>query len=935
MRKKTFADSIVDFAHRRPYLSYTFAFSITSILVFFPFARYHKSFVTNEDGLWQDFAALMYYGKWLRSIAKNLLAGKGLIVPLWNHSIGYGGDVITTLGPLVMSDPLNLLSAIVPARFTEHLFDLLVLVRLYLAGVSFTLFCQSHGKDKLGTLAASLVYAFCGWAIYAGTTHPILTYPLVCLPLLLYGVDCVLERKSPLPFVLTMCLSTLTCFSFAITFTVFLILYALGRLFSEHHENVSRELFSFALRCVAFGCIGISLAGVLLLPSVSMLLELPYTFDQTNEILYGGSYYNQFLGAFITSDVDLISWRTLAYSSPVLLAIIALITHRGKLGLKYALGGMTLFLLFPAFGNALNGFAFPTNRWSCVVSFIIAYAMAEEWNEILQADRRRRVLYFAATVLFLLIATRASEGQTAGLYASLSLVFIALCLILLVGDDSNNERIRSYLQVALIALIAVGLATNAYFHFDVAQRDHIDEYTRIRYCHKRAYNKTDRKLAKLTTSDEFCRFDRQSTHIMNTALNTGGYSVESYWSTVNPRLNQYLNEMELGGLWLSERCSNLDGRTYLEKLSSMRYYLADAVDEQPYGYHFLKDYAGYSIYEDANALPLGYTYDKYLNRSVYEKLPAFAKQEALMQAVVVDDESKRATSSMNPLASIDVSASSHKVSIDADDTIYRPNQTTYSVREDGASLTLTFEAKPQCETYLHITGFYANPKPLYDLYFDKYSNQLSKKTFRKLDRAQRAALKHEKVSFDREASSLVVVPVSAGGRTTEFSYTTKYCANTKDQTDYLVNLGYSEEGLHEAILTFPTVGRYVIEDIEVICQPVDRLSSYTSSLKENMLEDVQISSNRVTGTIEVNEDKFLCLTIPYSKGWTATVDGKDAELFVANTMFMGLPLTAGNHVIELTYRTPGLQKGALLSLAGCVCLMAIVIMRRSSNRNTE
>lgn len=929
MRKKTFADSLVDFIHRRPYLSYTLAFALASALVFFPFARYHKSFVTSQDGLCQDYTALMYYGKWLRGIAKSLISGNGFVVPLWDHSIGYGGDVITTFGPVVMGDPLNLLSAVVPARYTEYLFDLLVLVRLYLAGASFALFCLGHGKDHMGTLSAALVYAFCGWAIHAGTTNPMSVYPLICLPLLLHGIDLVSRRESPLPLVFSTCLSAMTCLTFAIELAICLALYTIGRFFSEHHESAPHELFSLIGRCFAFGCIGCALAGVLLCPAVNVLIEASRTMDQTKRILYGGSYYAQFLSAFITSDVDFISWRVLAYSSPVLLAVFALYSHEENRVLKYALATLTFFLLFTAWGNALNAFQYPTNRWAWVISFVIAYVLAEEWNAILQIDRKRRNLFVGALVVFLLFAAWAPGGQTTGFYASVSLIFVALSLVLLVGDQSSEEHIRNYLQAALLALVVVGLATNAYFHFDITKRNHIDDYARIRSCYKKAYNKTDRTLSKLTNADKFCRFDRQSTHIMNTAVITGSYGIESYLGTANPRLTQFLGEMGLGGIWLPGRCSNLDGRAYLEKLSSVRYYLADGRDTAPFGYDFVRTYRSRVICEDTSTLPLGYTYDRYMSRSVYEKLPTYAKQEALMQAVVVDDDKAEALSNVDRLTHAEASASLHAVSIESDAAIYRPNETAYSVKEDGASITLTFDGQPNCETYLHITGFYAKPKPLYDLYFDKYAKQLSKKSYRKLDYVRQAQLKNERTSFDEESCSLVVVPVTAGDRTVEFSYTMPFCTSAKDQTDYLVNLGYSEEGLHEATLMFPTVGRYVIEGIDVVCQPMDRLESYTSALSKDTLENIQVATNKVSGDIEVDDDKFLCLTIPYSEGWSAKIDGKETDLLVANTMFMGLPLTKGSHKIELTYRTPGLQAGTLLSLAGCVCVAAIAITGRS------
>jgi uncharacterized membrane protein YfhO len=60
----------------------------------------------------------------------------------------------------------------------------------------------------------------------------------------------------------------------------------------------------------------------------------------------------------------------------------------------------------------------------------------------------------------------------------------------------------------------------------------------------------------------------------------------------------------------------------------------------------------------------------------------------------------------------------------------------------------------------------------------------------------------------------------------------------------------------------------------------------------------------------------MVFSIPYSKGWSAYVNGKKTKLLRANTMFMALPLKAGFYNIELKYFTPGLKLGMILSIVG-------------------
>ena len=72
-------------------------------------------------------------------------------------------------------------------------------------------------------------------------------------------------------------------------------------------------------------------------------------------------------------------------------------------------------------------------------------------------------------------------------------------------------------------------------------------------------------------------------------------------------------------------------------------------------------------------------------------------------------------------------------------------------------------------------------------------------------------------------------------------------------------------------------------------------------LGEEALENVKMGTNEITGDISVSERKALVLSVPYSKGFTAYVDGKETKLQKANTMFMALELEPGSHEIRLTY----------------------------------
>lgn len=113
-------------------LAYTALFALLMGIWAAIFALNGQSFIQYGDTLKQHYPFLVYYGRWLRQAARCVLTGAA--VPTWDFSIGYGADIITTLSYYGLGDPLDLLAAFVPGRWTEQLLEGLIVLRLYLAG---------------------------------------------------------------------------------------------------------------------------------------------------------------------------------------------------------------------------------------------------------------------------------------------------------------------------------------------------------------------------------------------------------------------------------------------------------------------------------------------------------------------------------------------------------------------------------------------------------------------------------------------------------------------------------------------------------------------------------------------------------------------------------------------------------------------------------
>ncbi|WP_028983628.1 YfhO family protein [Sporolactobacillus terrae] len=72
-----------------------------------------------------------------------------------------------------------------------------------------------------------------------------------------------------------------------------------------------------------------------------------------------------------------------------------------------------------------------------------------------------------------------------------------------------------------------------------------------------------------------------------------------------------------------------------------------------------------------------------------------------------------------------------------------------------------------------------------------------------------------------------------------------------------------------------------------------------------------------TADIHANVDKYAFFSVPYDRGWSATVDGVPVQILDADGMMI-VPVGDGNNHIRFTYRTPGLASGAAIATGSWV-----------------
>ena len=135
-----------------------------------------------------------------------------------------------------------------------------------------------------------------------------------------------------------------------------------------------------------------------------------------------------------------------------------------------------------------------------------------------------------------------------------------------------------------------------------------------------------------------------------------------------------------------------------------------------------------------------------------------------------------------------------------------------------------------------------------------------------------------------------------------------------------------------------------IQKYSALLSPLDTTSAGADYSDEGMAEDCRARNKQTcynfsrdnygfSASIDLSRDELVFFSVPYDKGWTATVNGKSAEIEKVDIGFMAVRVPAGSgNQIRFSYMTPGLKAGAAITAASAVLLIAYcIVFRKKKN----
>ncbi len=906
-------------------LIFTGVFLVISFFVYLPFLLRGKSLIWETDGLSQHYLSLMYIGQWFREIFHNIFVEHSFSIPLWDFGIGAGGDVLTTFNYYGLGDPLCLLSIFVPEAYTVYLYNFLIVFRIFLSGLAFSWFCFYMKKGRLETMVGAFAYMFCGYALYAGVRHPFFLMPMIMFPLMLLGAERILNGESPVLFIITVFMSFFINFYFSYMLVILSFVYVLVKVLSRGETRKPRRFVKLLGKFLLFGVIGVLMACLVLLPVLKVFLA-----NTRTEVVRGGSelindplYYSVLIGRF-TSFGMAGNWTMTGFIPVLLLSVFLLFKKKGKhLYLKILFVTFTLMLCVPLLARVMNGFAYAANRWTWGYAFLLSYICAVMFKDLFNMTKKEKRYMIACTGVYLLVSLIISHAFNMSMVAQYIILSLLLVIFLCSKElfvSKNAKRVKA----AVCTLCALSIIANSLMCYSGMYSDFISEFVDNSKAYKLISNSVSAQM-KYEMNKDFCRYEQFENYVRNPSVVDDTKGVSFYWSLTDSRVGDFLKET--GTIkYVSYDFLNLNKFTIEDALFSVKYYFTKTPEKfVPYGYEFVKTLkiadGVYSVFENQYPLPLGYTYTDYMTRESYEKLSNAEKLEALTSNILLENEISDYSKNTYELTSKEID-----YTLTCEDGIEVKDNKIY-VDKTGAEVILSFEPQKDVELYLDFKELHAE-----DIYNEEEQLKRSGK-WEKMRKADKLLVKREMLYHRDE--KMFTFSVNSEDYTALFHLSTPDYQNYEGNHNFLVNLSYSDKERSEVRFRINTPGEYSFEDLNLIAQPMENYVSNVTARASDSLDNVRIYDNGFSGDIELLEKKILFISVPYSDGFKAYVDGKEVEILRANTWGMALDLEKGYHTVELKYSTPNLLLGAGISAIGFLSFAAVAIFynfRKKKNR---
>lgn len=787
----------------------------------------------------------------------------------FDFRIGLGDDVIAALNWHGFGDFLQVISALFPVADSELGYGLVMGLKFYLCGITFLVYAKRYLAKDSYLLSGALLYAFSVFSLVKGLEFWVFLNPIITFPLILYGIDQIRENRRRLSylFITALFLQALSGFYFLYMEAIMAVVYFLIVHFcdgSQDRRERFRSLLPSGLAVAMQALLGIGLGAFILLPAVWGYLDSSRTGRST---IFDG------IKDMLLYEHDYYLKHLRCFMVPEAWESIVTISPVVLLGL---IAVFTTRKLCPHLKAiciiSLIGFCLPVvgslmNGFSyCTDRWYFGVLFFLIMTALMGIEKIRQ-LKKGQMLIFLLMAVALILGNIAGNSVSKGVFLrsLAFLFFIIILPIIWNCQKKEQLLLASVCLLTV---LNGWLIFGPNQIGG-SGYTWGFVPMEESLTSMQESVAGIDKQDRFERLDVYQSSLA-TAMVMDYYGTTEYFSTLNGDVSEFYREMGISpgvrsATWILK---GLDSREELLSLLSVGQYTDFEVNEE-----------GIVPCEKTNEnyLPLGFTYSEWISRENFDSFSVAQKESMILKAIVLEEPLPDVEET-----AIDISEENQEIGYQAEDIDIERDGNCFTTRCDSR-IRITLEESAESESvYVQFKGFTVEDEGVHELYVGNKNLQLRSRDY-------------------------------------------VYYMGSDEFWVYVTEL-FEEDGVTYFDLRFPEENTFTLQDMKIYEHKVDGES--VQKRGEHVLKDLVFETNSIIGKIQVDQPECLFLSIPYSTGWKAYVDGQKVDVLKANIGFVAVKIPQGEHDVRFVYETPGLRLGIIVSIIALSILILTALYER-------
>ena len=786
----------------------------------------------------------------------------------YSFSKSIGGEMVSLWAYYLLS-PFNLLFLLIPRSSIAMGVTLLIFLKLVSCTVSFAVLLDVKFKQRnWTTLLFALSYGFMSY-LSANQFNVMWLDALIGLPLIILGVDALLQKRNPLYYVLPLSLTILSNY-----YTGYMICLFLG-LYFPYAYLMANDSFSWKSfikqfgRFIFYSVLSVGLIMVILLPTFYSLLGSKGTAttlawslkSEYNPLLMASKL---FIGSFDFHEMQK-GYPNIFVGSLALFSFLCYFKEK-KISLSqrlYALFITVIILIsfnIEMFDKLWHAGQLP-NWYSYRFSFLFSFWMVflgYQWTlkKTAVGIRETFVCFFlvlAASIGFILFPQDYLQGWQIALGFGLSMGI--LYGLILIGRGKRTH------QKFLISFVVIELLLNS-----------IITLSRLGYVMNSEFTAYQSSLANWSTvllpaENEFYRSEKTMLRSKNDSLQVPTYGVSHFSSTFEKETEKFFDAIGVrqgtayvnysNGTLLTDALLGIKN-TFIETTGATyneRWERKDLEDLPT-----IETFNEGHVVTNPNALSIAYPMKAILKSMKVPTNHPITMQNQLANAL------SGTTSPKNIFTRVSYETTFENII--GSPVVYQRIQV--EDKTQYGTITLTFTPETDDPIYLETAG----------------------------------TMGEEDLEMTLNGEPYAFYPVQS--------------------KPVLLSVAKSQKGQPQTLQIIVKSDGFEFSKLNLYSLNTSLLNERLEKTKPQELKLENFSATEFAGTMKVFEDSTVLTTIPYSTGWKVWVDGQEVETYKILDSLLGFTISKGTHRIEYRYTTPFLLEGSLVSLASLLLLILIL-----------